>query len=90
MIKKTLILLLLLMFSTSCYAAQYVNGYMKSNGTYVQGHYRSNSDFTRLNNYSTKGNMNPYTGQMGTSNPSPYVRTNTYRPYKSNVYKKYY
>lgn len=50
-------------------ADQYVNGYFKSDGTYVQGHYRSNSDGYGYNNYSAKGNVNPYTGQRGYSDP---------------------
>lgn len=47
----------------------YVNGYYRSNGTYVQGHYRSERDGNVYNNLSTKGNVNPYTGQEGTRNP---------------------
>lgn len=47
----------------------YVNGYMKNNGTYVEPHYRTAPDHTMLNNYSTRGNVNPYTGQQGTVNP---------------------
>lgn len=43
----------------------YVNGYRKSNGTYVQGHYRSSSNSTNHDNYSTYGNRNPYTGTSG-------------------------
>lgn len=43
-----------------------VNGYYKSNGTYVQPHYRSNSDGDKSNNWSTRGNINPYTGKFGT------------------------
>ena len=86
MIKKLLILLLLLTFATSCYAAQYVNGYHTNNGTYVPGYYRSNADFTKTNNYSTSGNINPYTGQRGYSSPYQTLPTNnTYRPYKSRI-----
>ena len=43
----------------------YVNGYTKSNGTYVQGHYRSSQNSTNHDNYSTVGNLNPYTGTSG-------------------------
>ena len=56
----------------------YVQGYFKSDGTYVQPHYRSAPNSTTLDNWSTRGNVNPYTGQRGTrdpygsSNPSPY------------------
>lgn len=50
-------------------ADEYVNGYVRQNGTYVPGHYRSSNDGNRYNNYSTQGNTNPYTGQQGTVNP---------------------
>ena len=44
----------------------YVNGYTRSNGTYVAPHYQTNPNYTRSDNYSTVGNVNPYTGQIGT------------------------
>ena len=47
----------------------YVKGYYRSNGTYVQPHYRTSPDNSLLNNYSTKGNVNPYTGSKGYVNP---------------------
>ena len=46
-----------------------VRGYYRSNGTYVPPHYRSAPDGSVYNNYSTKGNQNPYTGKSGTVNP---------------------
>lgn len=44
----------------------YVKSYVKSNGTVVQGHMRSAPDKSAGNNFSTKGNVNPYTGEVGT------------------------
>lgn len=44
----------------------WVNGYTKSDGTYVPGHYRSDPDGDKSNNWTTKGNANPYTGEAGT------------------------
>ena len=56
-------------YGTSSYGvntnSSYVNGYTKSNGTYVQGHYRSSQNSTNHDNYSTSGNYNPYTGSAG-------------------------
>jgi hypothetical protein len=46
-----------------------VDGYYRSNGTYVNPHYRSAPNNTTLDNYSTKGNYNPYTGAAGTRDP---------------------
>jgi hypothetical protein len=47
-------------------ADEYVNGYYKKNGTYVEGYNRTSSNSTKDDNYSTKGNQNPYTGTYGT------------------------
>ena len=58
-----------------------VRGYTKKNGTYVQPHMRTNPNKTRMDNYSTRGNVNPYTGKTGTK--SPYKTPRTYTP-KSN------
>lgn len=47
----------------------YVNGYSRSNGTYVEGHYQTNPNGTKMDNWSTQGNQNPHTGQWGTKSP---------------------
>lgn len=44
----------------------YVKGYTRKEGTYVQTHYRTAPDSKRDNNWSTQGNVNPYTGKAGT------------------------
>lgn len=46
-----------------------VRGYYRSNGTYVAPHHATNRNGTKLDNWSTKGNVNPYTGKAGTKNP---------------------
>lgn len=43
-----------------------VSGYFRADGTYVQPHMATDQDQTRNDNYSTRGNMNPYTGTPGT------------------------
>jgi hypothetical protein len=43
-----------------------VRGYVRKDGTYVAPHYRSAPDGNFYNNWSTKGNVNPYTGEAGT------------------------
>jgi hypothetical protein len=43
-----------------------VSGYTRSNGTYVRPSRAANPDATKNNNYSTRGNVNPYTGKPGT------------------------
>jgi len=47
----------------------YVRGYTRRDGTYVAPHYQTNPDSSRLNNWSTRGNVNPYTGKVGTVDP---------------------
>lgn len=42
-----------------------VRGYTKKNGTYVAPSKRSTADHNFNNNWSTKGNKNPYTGKSG-------------------------
>ena len=42
------------------------SGYYKTNGTYVAPAVKTTPDGTNTNNYSTKGNTNPYTGTTGT------------------------
>jgi len=50
----------------SAFAQEYVQGYYRRDGTYVQGYYRSSPNDTVQDNYSFKGNVNPYTGKTGT------------------------
>jgi hypothetical protein len=50
-----------------------VRGYTRKDGTYVAPHYRSSPDGRVDNNWSTRGNVNPYTGQEGS-------RSNTHVP----------
>jgi hypothetical protein len=44
----------------------YVSGHTTSKGTYVAPHYRSAPNGTTADNWSTRGNVNPYTGAVGT------------------------
>lgn len=46
-----------------------IKGYTKRSGTYVAPSRATNPDRFKFNNYSTKGNMNPYTGKLGTKDP---------------------
>ena len=55
-------------------AQVYVNPYVIRDGTYVEGHYRTAPNTTKVDNYSSQGNVNPFTGQQGYVNP--YVQPN--------------
>jgi len=71
-------------------AQTHVDGHYRRDGTYVPPHYRSNPDSSRLNNWSSQGNVNPYTGQQGTQNPyrpqQPGTMNNLYAP--ANPYQQ--
>jgi hypothetical protein len=67
---KYYLFLALALTSTAWGADVYVHGYTRSNGTYVEPYHRSAPDNTQMNNYSTQGNVNPYTGQQGTRQPT--------------------
>jgi len=71
---KLFALLLFLVLTLNIFAQVKVRGYYRSNGTYVQPHYRSNPDGNPYNNWSFPGNTNPYTGKVATGNPSTYLK----------------
>lgn len=48
---------------------QRVDGYTRQDGTHVDPYHRTVPDHDRFNNYSTRDNINPYTGQRGTVDP---------------------
>jgi uncharacterized membrane protein YfhO len=54
-----------LSLASSVDASTRVGGYTTKRGTYVQPYYRSNSNSIKYDNYSSKGNYNPYTGKKG-------------------------
>ena len=60
-----------LTIGTASAQSVYVSPYFKSNGTYVGGHHRSKADGNFYNNWSTKPNVNPYTGRIGTKVTPP-------------------
>ncbi|NLH79491.1 MAG: hypothetical protein GX458_01430 [Phyllobacteriaceae bacterium] len=43
----------------------YVRSYTTHSGVYVPGHYNTTPNGTRLDNWSTVGNVNPHTGKPG-------------------------
>ncbi len=78
----------LMVLSTPALADDWVNGYVRQDGTYVNGHWRSSANGTVTDNYSFYGNTNPYTGQVGSnryynSPSSPYYYGGNYRGYTS-------
>ena len=75
--KNFLFIIAFLFFSVVSFAQVSVRGYYRSNGTYVQPHQRTAPNYTRNDNYSTVGNVNPYTGKAGTQPRDSYTTTRT-------------
>ena len=59
----------LILLASSVSAQTHVSGYTTKRGTYVAPAVRSNANNTQKDNYSSKGNVNPYTGKIGTKTP---------------------
>ncbi|MFO1149070.1 MAG: hypothetical protein U1E62_11915 [Alsobacter sp.] len=47
----------------------YVQPHINRNGAYVDGYHRTAPNNTLLDNYGTRGNVNPYNGHVGTRSP---------------------
>ncbi len=66
--------LIIFFFSMPSFAGN-VKGHWKDTNrdgvkdTYIQPYNRSDRNDTTIDNYSTKGNVNPWTGKEGTKNP---------------------
>ena len=69
---KRIAFFILLFASINMFADQHVIGYYKSNGTNVDSYMKSSPNNTKSDNFSTYGNVNPYTGQAGTKTYSDY------------------
>jgi len=65
--RKAIGLVLVAMFICSVAYAGQVRGYTRSDGTYVNSYQRSDPNPTVTDNYGYKGNVNPYTGAVGTN-----------------------
>lgn len=50
----------------SSHSYTHVSGYHRSNGRYVSPHMRTSKNSTRSDNFSTRGNYNPFTHRKGT------------------------
>mgnify|MGYP001592677220 CR=1 FL=1 len=69
------IVTLSLMFSFGTAEAKTVkvkSYYKPSTGKYVNSYYKTSPNKTKIDNYSSKYNYNPYTGKKGSVNPFKY------------------
>lgn len=67
MIKKWSALILACLIAGSAFgkSSHSVRGHVTQKGTYVAPHRATNPDKSKSNNWSSKGNSNPYTGKEG-------------------------
>jgi hypothetical protein len=65
----------LALIATAASADVYHRGYTNKYGTSVQPHYQTRPDSRLDNNYGTRGNLNPHTGQWGTRPAYPTTPT---------------
>jgi|GEM_PF-2534523 hypothetical protein len=72
---KKLILLAFTLFWTITVFAQ-----VNPNNHYVKGHYRTDPNHTNMDNYTTRPNTNPYTGEKGYIKPDNYDLPQTNYP----------
>ncbi len=95
---KYLLVILTSLLSVTVFAQEdvHVRSYTRTNGTYVPNHYRTPKNNTINDNYTTKGNVNPYTGKSGyipREGSSKNTRTQSYsarNSYKTKVPKYNY
>ena len=66
-----------------------VKGYYRDNGTYVAPHYRTSPNSTNRDNFSTIGNINPYTGERGTIKPDNNSNGNSYINNNETTFETY-
>jgi hypothetical protein len=71
-------LVFLLAIAETAGAQTHVDGYTRRDGTYVAPHYRSSPNNSYNDNWSTRGNVNPYTGREGTRGPTFNDRSPSY------------
>ena len=63
---RSLLLIGVILSFANIAEAGYTKGYYKpSTGRYVQSYYRSSPNSFKFDNYSSRGNYNPYTGRKG-------------------------
>jgi hypothetical protein len=75
--KATLLIATCALFTGAVSAQVYVKPHVTKDGTYVQGYQRTAPNETKVDNYSSQGNVNPYTGQQG--RVDPYAQPNPYQ-----------
>ena len=63
------LLIIFMSSSINATSSHNVRGYTKKDGTYVAPHKATNPNRTERDNWSSKPNINPYTGKPGAKEP---------------------
>ena len=64
------VIIIILLFVEIAFAKDMrVRSHIRKDGTYIQSHMKTKPNHTLRDNYSTKGNVNPYTEKHGTVVP---------------------
>jgi hypothetical protein len=58
-----------MLFAIPAEAVEHVRGHIRKDGKYIAPHNRTTANSTQRDNWSSKGNTNPYTGKSGHKNP---------------------
>jgi hypothetical protein len=83
---KTLALLILSILAAA--AAEYVPAYIDKDGNLRGGYWRTERNSTKLDNYSTKGNTNPWTNEKGSKSADPVWMRPSSGTYVEGYYRK--
>jgi hypothetical protein len=67
--RTTFLVVLSLVLGMSAQAQTSVKPHIRKNGTVVMPHVRTRPDGVRSNNWSSRPNVNPYTGKRGARDP---------------------
>lgn len=69
--KTILVAIVILSFGSSICLAKTVGvkGSVSKTGVYKPPHFKTSPNTTKIDNWSTKGNVNPFTGKQGTVDP---------------------
>lgn len=78
--KKLILVVLMVVGLANIASAEWVNGYTRKNGTYVQGYERSDRDNQKWNNYGSRPSS-----ERGSSYSNPYTRDSD----KDGIYNQY-
>ena len=64
---KRFFILVAMLAVSNLYGSVYVKGHVNKNGKYIKPYYKTSPNKTKQDNWSSKNQVNPYTGEKGTN-----------------------